>query len=115
MNNNILRVQNLLYDDIDDIDSHAHNKNSLDNQDIGMINQVSGAGIKSDKEGNLEMASGQNLGIYINKANKEIVLIGDSVRIISKEFNVGRIPYHYIRQQEEEVMSIMKRGGQYDD
>lgn len=107
MSDNTTRVQALLYNDNDDIDSSARSQNDLKTQDIGVINQVSGAGITTDEQGNIELASGNNLGIYISKESREIVLIADRVRVISKEFFVGTTPYHYIKENEKEVMSIL--------
>ena len=108
MNNNTARVQALLYNDSDDIDSDARTQNNLKTQDIGIINQVSGAGVTADEQGNIELASGHNLGIYINRESREIALIADRVRVISKEFYVGKTPYHYIRENEKEVMHILE-------
>ncbi len=105
------RLESLMLDPAQNIDEMVEQSTQAKSKDIGMINDVSGAGIMAKETGVLEGFSYYNLGFRFDPKTMSLSFYAPNVQFFTSNFQVidGDREFNALNEEFEEILT--KIGG----
>lgn len=102
------RYFRLLREDTMDIDAEAAEQGSVYSQDIGFVNQQSGAGMIARDSGALEGYASNNLGFRFDPESESLTIVANNIVLLTEKIVQRQEPKDFIGESKEQILFLAK-------
>lgn len=97
-----------------DLDTAADVATELDSDDLGMINQTSGAGFRAGKDGALEGFADYGLGFRFSRDSQSLAVFASKIHLFALEVKTHKtlVKDTYLKDEYADIDTILKGIGE---